>query len=89
MLRAKLHSLSLTTGTHLPTNALDVPGSDSVAISCGRAAVSTVSTWPTLHPYAVTADVLNAALETVDQQLMSDGIRPGLPKWIAQPQTLC
>lgn len=63
------------------TDPLGTLGSDSLAVEKGVAAFSTVSTWPSLHPYAVSAAVLEEGLQ-VGTGEMVDGVRRGLPKWI-------
>lgn len=65
------------------TDALGTPGSDSLAVGKGVAAVSTVSTWPPLHPYAVSAAVLEAGLQTGTGEMVG-GVRRGLPKWMVE-----
>lgn len=64
-------------GGHM--EAMAVPRSDSSAVMRGNAALSTVSTWPPLHPLAVSNSILEAGL------LESEGgCKPcGLPAWIA------
>jgi 5'-nucleotidase len=54
------------------------PGSDALATSRGLAAISTLSTWPATHPYAVAPAVLEAGLVMAAQSVGSSG----LPLWI-------
>lgn len=60
--------------------AMQRPRSDKEAVSRGKASFSTLSTWPALHPLAVTQSILQAGL------LKSSGDRndepQGLPAWL-------
>lgn len=55
-------------------------GSDALATSLGRAAICTLSTWPTTHPFAVSPALLAAGLITGAKCAESHGV--GIPSWM-------
>lgn len=61
-------------------NAMLSTGSDALATSVGRAAVSTLSTWPTTHPFAVSPELLDAGMWADGGRGEQDA--KGLPSWM-------